>query len=102
MHAQVLFRDAAEEGPQEVARQAARRLREVPLGAADYLLDQREAGGGDLAEHAFTLGRRRGGGARDYTYGMAAAHSACAGPISTARPSNTRTSRSSVAQVASA
>ena len=66
MHAQVLFRDAAEESPQEVARQAARCLREVPLGAADYLLDQREAGGGDLAEHAVTLSEG-GGGARDYT-----------------------------------
>ena len=55
MQAQILFRDAAEEGPQEVARQAACCLRDVPFGAADYLLDQREAGGGNLAEHAVTL-----------------------------------------------
>ena len=58
---QVFFRDAAKERPQEVARQAACRLRNVPPGAADYLLDQREAGGGNLAEHASTLGAAAAG-----------------------------------------
>ena len=97
VHAQVVLGDTAEELPHESGREGAIAPRRAS-GVRGYLLDQCQAGGGNLAEHAEPLwkgGDRRG--ARLYM-SAAAAQSACAGPSSTARPSNTRTSRSSVAR----
>ena len=81
------------------ARQARAALRAGPRAALrDYLLDEREPGGGNLAEHADYS--RMGGEAAQGAglYMRMRVHSACAGPSSTARPSNTRTIRSSVAR----
>src|SRR6185503_15312224 len=70
MRAQVFFGDATEEGTQEIVRESARRPRRGPRRATDYLLDQRESGSGNLAEHAVSLRKGRGiSEARDYTDG---------------------------------
>src|SRR5690348_18448954 len=79
VHAQVVFRYPAEEVAHESRREGAPRGGYGAPRERGYLLDEGEAGGGNLAEHAKS-------------------YSACAGPSSTARPSNTRTRRSSVAR----
>src|SRR6185369_494843 len=73
--AQVLLGDAAEERADEIRRERAPRVRQGAGGLDDYLLDERETGGGNLAEHSGVLGK----GARLYRR-VRADQSACAGP----------------------
>jgi hypothetical protein len=62
VRAQILLGNAAEKGAQEIPGQSAGGLWKIARSAPDYLLDERESGGGYLAEHAITQSK----GARLY------------------------------------
>ena len=55
MRAQIFFGDAAEECAEEFPGQRLPRARHALQGVRDYLLDEREARRGDLAEHENSL-----------------------------------------------
>jgi len=58
MGTEILLGDAAEEAVYEFARERAFRNGEISDRVRDYLFDEREAGGRNLAEHGPTLCRR--------------------------------------------
>ena len=91
MRPQVFLGHAAEEGAEKFPGQRAPRAGHALQCVRNYLLDEREARCGDLAEHRDSLSGRA------IIHAAARAHGTCAGPSSTARPSKTRRTRSSVA-----
>ncbi len=66
VHAQVVFGDAAEEVAHESGHECAPRRRGT-RGVRGYLLDECQAGGGNLAEHVESRWKEGFSGARDYT-----------------------------------